>query len=235
MINRCPKTGKILRTYFLDESYFDVIDNQDKAYFLGFLYADGYNNTKRGSVILSLKEIDLHILEDLNKLLQPTKPLQYIDYKGKQKSTNQYRLVVSSRKISNALVNLGCGNKKTFILKFPNNEQVPFKLIHHFVRGYFDGDGSVNNGKREHISVVGTREFLTDLQLLLIQQLNFTATKFITRFPERNNNITSLVYCGVNRCNDFSNWLYKDANLYLNRKKAVFDNYKIRRINCAAI
>ena len=47
----------------INKNFFNKIDTEEKAYFLGFLYADGYNNTDRNSVALSLKEDDKEILE----------------------------------------------------------------------------------------------------------------------------------------------------------------------------
>ena len=72
--------SELQRKYEVNESFFDVIDTEEKAYFLGFLYADGYNNTDRNSVNLSLKETDKDILIRLNNLIQPDKPLQYVDF-----------------------------------------------------------------------------------------------------------------------------------------------------------
>ena len=72
--------SELQRKYSINENFFDVIDTEEKAYFLGFLYADGCNATNRNAVILSLKEDDRDILEKLNSLLQPQKPLGCTKY-----------------------------------------------------------------------------------------------------------------------------------------------------------
>ena len=69
------------RKYPIDTAFFDNIDCEKKAYFLGFLYADGFNDESRGITRLQLQERDKQILEDLNILIQPTKPLQFVDNK----------------------------------------------------------------------------------------------------------------------------------------------------------
>ena len=46
-----------------------------------------------------------------------------------------------------SLINAGILEKKTTTLKFPTNQQVPVNLIWHFIRGYYDGDGSLTYGK----------------------------------------------------------------------------------------
>lgn len=51
------------RKYSLNEEYFDVIDNQNKAYYLGLLYADGCNNVQRYAIHLDLQIDDREIIE----------------------------------------------------------------------------------------------------------------------------------------------------------------------------
>jgi len=223
--------SELKRKYPIQEDFFDVIDTEEKAYVLGLLYADGYNNTDRNSVSLSLKESDKEILEKVTSLIQPTKPLSYLDTstqkktKGFENSQSQYRLDITNKHVSQRLVELGCGKAKTHNLKFPTEEQVPSHLVRHFIRGYFDGDGSVSGDKQKQFSFVGTIDFLLPLQHVLMKELDFSQTKFDKRHKDRDNNIRSLRYCGNNRCIVFRDWLYKGATIYLERKKKIFDSY----------
>ena len=73
------------RKYPVDEQFFDEIDSEEKAYFLGMLYADGTNSMKKTEVSLRLQEEDYEILTKLNNLLQPTKPLRPIIRDKKEK------------------------------------------------------------------------------------------------------------------------------------------------------
>ena len=208
--------SELQRKYKIDETFFDVIDTEEKAYFLGFLYADGYNNTDRNSVALSLKEDDKEILEKLNNLLQPKKPLQYVKIKTTN-SSNQYRLVIANKHISKRLVELGCDKAKTYSLIFPSEKQVPKYLVRHFVRGYFDGDGWV--GKKA-INVVSTLNFCNSLAEILNQELNVNSY-IRARFPERKNNIRMLEL-SEKAARLFLKWIYKDSNIYLQRKYERF-------------
>lgn len=219
--------SELKRKYPIVEDFFDVIDTEEKAYILGLLYADGYNNTDRNSVSLGLKETDREILDKITALIQPTKPLQYINTQnnGFKNSQNQYRLVMESRKISQRLVELGCGKAKTHNLVFPTEEQVPKHLQRHFVRGYFDGDGSVSGDKHKQLSFVGTIDFLLPLQQILIEELGFSKTKLDQRHKERDDEVRSLRYFGINQCKTFRDWLYKDATICMERKKNIFDTY----------
>ena len=223
--------SELQRKYPIQEIFFDDINTEEKAYILGLLYADGWNQTERNSVSLSLKEADKEILDKVTSLIQPTKPLKYINTSNQRKnlgfenSQNQYRLIIANKHISQRLVELGCGKAKTHNLTFPTEEQVPSHLIRHFVRGYFDGDGSVSGDKQKQFCFVGTIDFLLPLQQILVKELNFSKTKLDRRYKDINNNIRSLRYCGVNQCITFRDWLYKDATIYLERKKNIFDSY----------
>lgn len=205
------KTNKRRRIYPLNESFFDIIDTEEKAYFLGFLYADGCNHIAKGCVSLSLQEKDKEILEKLSKLLQPSKPLhKYKNNTGFETKQSQYKLVISSRHISEKLVSLGCMGAKTMILKFPTEEQLPKKLHRHFIRGYFDGDGCVeSNGA----SLMGTLDFCKYLKDLVKENLKIN---FYLRLKKKYPTTEICLKCKSARI--FLKWIYNDSNIFLKRK-----------------
>lgn len=215
--------------YEIDNTYFEKIDNQNKAYFLGLLYADGCNYTKKSEVKLSLVESDKDILLDFSKELKTNKPLRYtkLDHKSSN-FNNHYIVCIENKKISKDLVDLGCVNKKSLVLKFPTLEQVPENLIPHFIRGYFDGDGCITYSynkiykKRSPvISFVSTKEFLDTLQIIFNKELGFSFTKFQKRRKNIINNY-SIMYGGKKQMLKFYNWLYNDSNYFLKRKFKKF-------------
>lgn len=203
---KAKSQSELQRKYNIDETFFDVIDTEEKAYFLGFLYADGCNATNRNAVILSLKKDDKEILEKLNSLLQPKKPL------GHTKS-GQTTLIISNKHISQRLIELGCHRAKTYTLVFPSEKQVPKHLVRHFVRGYFDGDGWVGE---KAICIVSTSNFCNSLAEILNRELNVNSY-IRTRHPERKNNIRMLELSNK-AARKFLNWIYKDSNIHLQRK-----------------
>lgn len=219
--------SELQRKYPIQEDFFDVINTEEKAYVLGLLYADGYNNTIKNDVCISLKEEDVEILKRISEIIQPTKPLFYLDMsadnRGMKNSKNQYRLTINNKHISQKLVELGCGKAKTEILTFPNTQQVPEYLLHHFIRGYFDGDGSVSKGKWAKVDIISTPEFLLVLQDILKEVLNIGITKLNKKGHHSNVNVITLQIGGRLQCIKFKEWLYKDATIYLERKKKVFD------------
>ena len=222
--------SELKRKYPIQEDFFDKIDTEEKAYVLGLLYADGYNNTDRNSVKLTLKESDKEILEKISSVIQPTKPLGLYrtnkSQKGFENSQNAVSLTIANKHISQRLVELGCGKAKTHNLIFPTEEQVPKHLQRHFVRGYFDGDGSVSGDKQKQFGFVGTINFLLPLQQILIEELGFSKTKLDQRHKDREDSIRALRYCGINQCIKFRDWLYEDSTIYLKRKFDVFSSYK---------
>lgn len=136
-----------------DENYFEIIDTPQKAYFLGLMYADGYvSHSKRllgnnkiyicYKMSISLQEQDKSILELFKRELK--RPNELIKIINKDISINraiQYCFTVSGQKIHDDLVKHGCVENKSLILQFPKT--VPEKLMSHFIRGYFDGDGCI--------------------------------------------------------------------------------------------
>jgi intein-encoded DNA endonuclease-like protein len=128
------------RKYKLNEDYFSVIDSEPKAYFLGLIYSDGC--VSKTNLRLSLQENDEEILiKFLNEIKSDAK-LYHIS-KRKTTHKNQKLISISNIKMVNDLYNLGVTQKKSLSVNFPTNEQVPEKYLSHFIRGVFDGDGSV--------------------------------------------------------------------------------------------
>lgn len=227
---KAKSQSELQRKYPLVEDFFDKIDTEEKSYILGLLYADGYNNTDKNDVCISLKEDDVEILNKITSIIQPTKPLFYLDMspenRGMKNTKNQYRLTINNKHISKRLSELGCGKAKTSVIVFPNLEQIPDNLIHHFIRGYFDGDGSMSKGKYPKVDIISTPEFLIALQDIIFQKLKINKTKLNKkRIYSENVNIATLQIGGKLQCIRFGDWIYKDATIFLERKKKVFDKY----------
>lgn len=136
-------SGKTKRVYhILNENYFEDIDSQDKAYFLGFIGADGClykpgdKYTKQKILRISIHEDDIRILYVLKDYLQTDKPIT--------KNKNLVALEISSDKIFNDIENLGLSVRKTYKNTIAN---VPEQFMPALIRGYFDGDGSIGNNK----------------------------------------------------------------------------------------
>ena len=214
--------------YFVNQDYFEKIDNEWKAYWLGFLYADGCVCDKNGKgktknmLSLSLSELDSDHVRKFAKSLQTDSPvhIQQTNYKDKKCA----KLDVNNQKLCKDLIELGCVTRKSLILTFPTEEQVPDYLIRHFIRGYFDGDGCiyVNKEKRDvRINFTGTLEFLIKLQEILVKECGF---RFIKIQQKKNNKAYSLQYAHLRAIENFYRYLYKDCNIVLDRKFEKFNS-----------
>ena len=140
--------------YKMDEKYFEKINREDKAYFLGLIITDGNVDTKgkRFRMSLSLHDKDKDILETFKKYLKTDRPLikhlSKTKYYGKIKISASLRwaLYIGIVKMINDLLKLGIYRNKTKTIGFPTNRVVPHRLMRHFIRGVFDGDGTSNKG-----------------------------------------------------------------------------------------
>lgn len=148
------------RSIRFNEHYFSQIDNESKAYWLGFIMADGcVSRTRSDKIIIKLALKDEQHLEKWRQSIDCRVKLGY----GANKTV--YSQLYSTI-MCDDLEKLGCTTNKSLTLKFPEIEQ---SLVRHLIRGYFDGDGcaSVSNKKtypQLRLSFVGTENFLDRLQ-----------------------------------------------------------------------
>jgi len=130
------------RRYYVDESYFDAIDGEEKAYFLRLLFADGCNHDGRHSITLKLRQSDAAIVYAFRRSIRYFGPIKIITpHSNYANAQRQACCVITSRRLSQQLTKCGCHTRKSLTLKFPTC--VPEKHLGSFVRGFFDGDGTI--------------------------------------------------------------------------------------------
>ena len=120
--------------------------------------------------------------------------------------------------MSNDLSTLGCGIAKTHKLEYPI---IPAELDRHFIRGYFDGDGSYTVGNRT-FDLTGRAGFLNKV-IDRFENLGLNRLKIYQRHPERNNDISYIRYGGKLVSRTLYNYLYDEAYYFLARKKLKFE------------
>ena len=206
------------RTYSLNENYFDYIDSEVKAYYIGLLYADGYNREDRNTIVLSLQEEDGYIIEKLFNELEYQRPLNKLHRKEKYKKIVTGE--ITSKHMSDVIAKYGCVQNKTFKLVFPN--WLDKNLYQHFIRGYFDGDGSIvipKTGFRScSVKIAGTHNLLIGLQKTLNDECDIGISK-LTKLG----NIYMLQIGGANKILKVLNYIYKDSTIYLHRKYEQYE------------
>lgn len=198
------------RKYNINENYFYEIDTEDKAYFLGLMYADG-NVAQNGDMCkISLQEQDINILEKFKFYINSNQSL-YFEKPINDNWSNTYRLCIYNKNFKQGLIKNGCIPKKSLVLKFPVESQVPPHLLRHFVRGYFDGDGHIT--KYGASSVVSSKDFIKALQLNLS---NIGINSYIRDC--KNPSTKRLIINKKENSLKFLKWIYEDAVVYIDRK-----------------
>ena len=188
---------------------FETIDTEEKAYWLGFLYADGSVGSAEDKIELGLAEQDLHHIEKFRSFLGITNKITY------REKTHSYRLSFRSQSCKADLIKQGCVSKKSVILTFPTDTQVPLSLMRHFIRGYFDGDGWFTNTEScFQVGIIGTQQFLEGF-LNTVENIN-KYNKIFT--VHRENDAKRYVFSAYQDVSNFLNWIYQDATIYLDRK-----------------
>lgn len=207
IVNKLPHKKEI------NENIFKKIDTEEKAYWLGFLYADGcVSSGDRNDIELSLQLSDKEHLQKFK---------EFLGFGGKL-ITDSYRCRVSfkNKTIKSDLIKLGCTPKKSLTLKFPSNEQVPKELIPHFIRGYLDGDGCICcTQKTKNVNILGTKNILEN-----ICDYSKLPKERIYKSTSKSDKIFRLELNSKKDILNFCKYVYKDATIYMERK---YKKYKM--------
>lgn len=215
--------GKDSRSYYLlNERYFETIDSQDKAYFLGFIAADGcihkHTNNRQDVLRFQIRHEDVKILEILKQQLNTNKPISYI---GEYVS-----LEISSNLLVNDIKDKGLGYRKTYGNTIAN---IDSKYMPAFIRGYFDGDGSISYNNSLSLSIVGYESNMRKIMEYLESQnilSSFTVDKRQYNKNEYDDVFGSITITNNNMAYSLIKLMYKDSSeFYMNRKKEIADMF----------
>lgn len=218
-----------------NHDFFENIDSEIKSYLLGFFAADGHLEYNRDSFCLKIgvKPNDAHILMLFNKYLCNNKA--NILYCNNKIAT----LSIGSKKLGEDLIKLEFDNNKT--LSFNKLPNLPENQMRHFLRGFFDGDGSISLNRRTHkkrlngynriFSMVSvSKNLLNEVgNLLPITNFKIDETTNVGRTTVIDGKkITSTMNCyqlkvfTQDDLKSIYHYFYDDANFYFKRKKDIF-------------
>lgn len=206
------------RSVISDHNYFENIDTEGKAYFLGLLIADGSiiknKNNYNHSIRLELQESDKYIIEKFG---------EEINYTGSFVKTKcGYSISFTSQKMSEDLGKYGVVKNKTYVGTYL--PVIDEKLMPHLIRGIFDGDGTVYLSKDKSFNwgFYGSDLICNQIQDYLSEHLNFKKNSVF------NKGTVSFIYLhSKDRTPKFYNYIYNTASIYLRRKKDKFDYYLV--------
>lgn len=199
-----------LKTHSLNENYFRSIDTPNKAYVLGFIYADGCNIRRGLQIGINAKDKD--VLEFIKKELNASNQLRYIKPVKKNWSP-KYELRVHSKILSKDLTAAGCPPAKSLILTFPNF--LSDNLLSHWLRGYFDGDGSLIKNSAWRLSITAAnKEFIDAIEAYI----NLHTSEPIKKYKNSLNSCYSLQSSKVIIIKEIINLMYTDVSYAMQRK-----------------
>lgn len=164
--------------------------------------------TNTSVVGLALSSKDESHLQKFSQSISSTYPIKrYIGSSGNPYS----RLQITSLKMKNSLIKHGCLENKTLVLTFPAIRE---DLVFHFIRGYFDGDGSIcRSGRSYKFRMCGTKEFLSSV----LNILNLKS-KLRQRHPSRLVNNWDIDIGGNYQVLGILNKIYLNSTIFLERK-----------------
>lgn len=200
--------------YTVNEDFFKTWTS-NMAYVFGWFCSDGNVASKSNCCQIHLHCKDEKILKKIKKAMKSNHPI------SNYKQSSTFR--VYNENLRKDLIKLGCPPKKSLILKFPN---IPKKYLSHFVRGFFDGDGSIHFNKPNTIKVafITTKQFLDRLRQALHNHVGVNFGNL-----RQHHKIYILTYFGDN-ARKLCYWMYKDSGeFYLERKKERFKKHLLMR------
>lgn len=208
--------------YNYNYSFFNEINSESKAYWLGFIAADGCvsvnEKTNSCEISIQLQATDVNHLKKFNKAIngnvQPTFYKQLCNLNNKYETCCRFRLY--NQEMANDLIKHNVVPRKSLTLKFPMT--INDEYIRHFIRGYFDGNGCIIKSRCDF--TCASNDFIKSLRQKLYNNNIYTYI-----IEQKNNKSKRLVITGRNNINNFLNYIYSDATIYLERKYNKFLKY----------
>lgn len=220
------------RKYNLDQTFFEKIDNEEKAYWLGFLSGDGTITENKVRIRLAIKD-KLH-LKKFKRAVRWTGKDYY------HKDTAAIEVHSRSLKMMKDLARYFVTSRKTYTVKFPN---ISKSLEKHFIMGLFDADGCINKATRVtqgksgqiyifyggEFSIEGNKEFVSAIQSRLAELgLSINSINYLGK------TINRVRYGGINQLRIIYKYFYEDADVFLERKKKLYGDI-LKNYHCEII
>lgn len=121
----------------LDTQFFNVINTEEKAYFLGFIFADGC--VSNGEFFLDINEKDIEILLLFREKIHSNCKIAT----RKKGNSMMSRIAIKNKEFCSSLSRYGIIDNKTKMVKHLPKDLIPATLYKDFLRGLIDGDGWV--------------------------------------------------------------------------------------------
>lgn len=232
ILSDVPKYSKArIRNPQMDEHFFQHIDTEAKAYFLGLIISDG-NVFKESESSTSNRQASVSITLDLKdeymlyKFKESVKVNTSIGHDGRGCG----QIAVRSNTMAQDLEQYGIIPRKTLNTYLPSN--IPKNMMRHLIRGILDGDGSIQAHINPHdtrrflhsISFCGTHKLMEDISVYIFSELSLRQKPKVYDYKDKA--LSDIKIQSKDDMYKFGEWLYQDATLYLIRKKETYDRFK---------
>lgn len=210
----------------MNENYFNIINTQNKAYFLGLIISDGnvfkpLGGNKQSSISITLKDEDIYILKKFKEELNINTS---INSDGRGSSM----IAIRSNVMAADLKKYGIKERKSFDTSLPVLNE---SMMSHLIRGIMDGDGSVQahqtnvkNRYKHSVGFCGTELLMYQIRDYLTSHLNISVPKIYTY---KSRTLSMLTWASINDMHTILEYLYNDAETYLIRKRNKYEEFKL--------
>ena len=209
----------------MKEHFFQEINEEAKAYFLGLLISDGNvfkdNTGRQASISITLDLKDEYMLEKFKEVLQANTSVGH-DGRGCG------QIAVRSNIMAEDLAKYGVVPRKSYNTYLP---LISKEMMPHLIRGIFDGDGSImakpnpsNDGHNRFlhsISFCGTHQLMEDISNYILENLGIKAAVY----DYKDRNLSELKIQNIDNIAKFGYWIYRNSTIFLNRKKDIFNDF----------
>jgi LAGLIDADG-like domain len=230
-INKLKKSRLNMSRLALNIDYFKEINSNDKAYWLGFICADGNINKTNNKVSLTSK--DLEVIEGFKEAICSEHKISKRETFDKRtsKTYTGYSIQIGNEIFTQNLINLGVTSNKTNVLEFPKIEE---KYYSYFIAGLFDGDGSISwAGKNKNylkINLISTKEILNFIGQYILKIFDIKPI-YCSRVTENKSNVWKMyLYSDAHKFLEFI-YVDKEFKYYLKRKYNIYLNNTEKRKN----
>ncbi len=206
--------GEVHKKYTINENYFEEINTSDKAYFLGLLVSDGYGSSNGFQINLQIGDID--ILKTFTEYINYNGTIKIAQDNRKESYKDIAKLIICCQKIGNDLIQYGITKGKSHNAFFPD---IPEEFYSHFIRGVFDGDGSIfiKTYKSGTFGICGNKPLLEKIRNVLIEKCSIPIQSVYQ--PNKDKGFVKLQVTKKDSILKIRDFLYKDCkNLYIARK-----------------
>lgn len=209
----------------MKEHFFQNINNEENAYFLGLIISDGNifkdNTGRQASISITLDLKDKYLLTKFKEVVNSNTSIVH-DSRGCG------QIAVRSNIMAKDLEQYGVVPRKSYYTYLPQN--INDKVMNHLIRGIFDGDGSIqakinyDNRFLHNFSFCGTHKLMEDISNYCFEKLQLKQKPTIYDYKDRE--LSEIKIQNKEDMYIFGEWLYKDATIFMNRKKNIYNNFK---------